>query len=58
MRKYRIFAIVLLCASCTGFAKPNFVVVLADDHAFEAISAYETYLADYTRTPAIDRLAK
>ncbi len=33
------------------------VVVLVDDHAFEAISAYGTYLKDHARTPAIDRLA-
>lgn len=38
--------------------RPNFVVVLADDHAFEAISAYGTYLKDHARTPAIDRLAR
>lgn len=36
---------------------PNMVVVLADDHAFEAISAYGTYLKDFAKTPAIDRLA-
>ena len=38
--------------------KPNMVVVLVDDHAFEAISAYGTYLKDFAKTPAIDRLAK
>lgn len=39
-------------------ARPNIVVVLVDDHAFEAISAYDTYLKDYARTPTIDRLAE
>ena len=34
------------------------VVVLVDDHAFEAISAYGTYLKDFSKTPTIDRLAK
>ncbi len=38
--------------------KPNIVVVFVDDHAFEAISAYGTYLKDHAKTPAIDRLAK
>lgn len=38
--------------------RPNMVVVLVDDHAFEAISAYDSYLKDYAKTPAIDRLAK
>ena len=37
--------------------RPNIVVVFADDHALEAISAYGTYLEDFAKTPAIDRLA-
>tara|TARA_R110000850_G_scaffold242592_2_gene367348 strand:+ start:2382 stop:3908 length:1527 start_codon:yes stop_codon:yes gene_type:complete len=37
--------------------QPNIVVVLVDDHAFEAISAYGSYLKDYAKTPTIDRLA-
>lgn len=37
--------------------KPNIVFVLSDDHAWEAVSAYGTYLKDYARTPTIDRLA-
>ncbi len=41
-----------------GSAKPNMVVVLVDDHAFEAISAYGTYLKDFAKTPTIDRLAE
>ena len=36
--------------------KPNIVVVLVDDHAFEAISAYNSYLKDFAKTPTIDRL--
>jgi len=38
--------------------KPNMVVVLVDDHAFEAISAYNDFLKDYAKTPAIDWLAE
>ena len=34
------------------------IVVLVDDHAFEAISAYDSYLKDFAKTPAIDRLAE
>lgn len=37
---------------------PNIVFVLVDDHAWEAVSAYETYLEDYAKTPHIDRLGK
>ena len=48
----------VLCGSPTQAARPNMVIVLVDDHAFEAISAYGTYLKDHAKTPAIDRLAK
>ena len=56
MRSLLSFLLVSLFAF-SGKAKPNFVVVLVDDHAFEAISAYETYLQDFAKTPAIDQLA-
>jgi len=53
------FAVLSLCMiSLSATPKPNFVVVLVDDHAFEAISAYGTYLKDFAKTPAIDRLAR
>ena len=48
----------VLCGSPTQAARPNMVIVLVDDHAFEAISAYGTYLKNHAKTPAIDRLAK
>ena len=56
MRNFTIFTFFLFGA-LFGKPKPNFVVVLVDDHAFEAISAYGTYLKDFAKTPAIDRLA-
>lgn len=34
--------------------KPNIVVIVSDDHAYQAVSAYNNKL---TKTPAIDRLA-
>ncbi len=63
--KRRISAILaagMCCAAFNAYAAPeqapNMVVVLVDDHAFEAISAYGTYLKDHAKTPTIDRLAK
>ena len=53
----RFFLVFFVSISALA-GKPNMVVVLVDDHAFEAISAYETYLKDHAKTPAIDRLAK
>ncbi len=35
--------------------RPNIVFIMSDDHAYQAISAYDTSL---TRTPNIDRIAK
>ncbi len=50
-------ALLLLAPSWAAKEKaPNMVVVLVDDHAFEAISAYGTYLKDFAKTPTIDRL--
>ncbi len=53
-----LLLVVFTVMPCTGRDRPNMVVVLVDDHAFEAISAYGTYLMDNARTPAIDRLAQ
>lgn len=38
-----------------GARRPNIIFIMADDHAFQAISAYSDRLI---RTPHIDRLAK
>ncbi|SVC89580.1 uncharacterized protein METZ01_LOCUS342434, partial [marine metagenome] len=46
---FTIFPIWMI--SLCGSSKPNMVVVLVDDHAFEAISAYGTYLKDFSKTP-------
>lgn len=35
--------------------KPNMVIIISDDHAFQTISAYGSRL---TKTPAIDRIAR
>jgi len=37
--------------------KPNILFILSDDHALEAIGAYDSWLKDYVKTPAMDRLA-
>ena len=44
-------------ASAFAGEKPNIIFIMADDHALETISSYGSYLADYARTPNIDRLA-
>ena len=38
--------------------KPNIVFVLVDDHAWEAVSAYGSYLKNYATTPTIDSLGR
>ena len=58
MKKWIALVTLLCCTGVWAGAKPNIVVVLVDDHAFEAISAYGTYLKDHAKTPTIDRLAR
>lgn len=63
----KFLSILIVCVLCLlnliqrvngqEFTQPNMVVILVDDHAFEAISAYGAYLKDYARTPSIDRIA-
>ncbi|MDN3202691.1 sulfatase family protein [Algoriphagus sediminis] len=38
--------------------RPNILFIFVDDHAFQAISAYEGRLAELAPTPNIDRLAE
>ena len=58
LRSLRLLCLLLPLALLGKSKSPNFVVVLADDHAFEAISCYGTYLKNHAKTPNIDRLAK
>ena len=37
--------------------RPNIVFIFADDHAYQAIGAYGSYLKDVVRTPNLDKLA-
>ena len=37
--------------------RPNILFIMADDHAFQALSAYGSPLADLAPTPNIDRIA-
>ena len=36
---------------------PNIVFMFADDHAYQALGAYNSYLKDVVRTPNLDKLA-
>lgn len=58
---FSLFTLCLLCLhSCAEKEeqkplKPNFLFIMSDDHAYQAISAYSDHLI---QTPNIDRLAK
>jgi arylsulfatase A-like enzyme len=62
MRRCILITGLLLAVMGTAFPaapeRPNMVIVLVDDHAFEAISAYGSHLKEYAKTPIIDRLAQ
>jgi len=44
--------------SAMAAGPPNILFIMSDDHAIEAIGAYKSWLEDYVRTPAIDRLTE
>lgn len=44
-------------ARAAGSKPPNIVFIYSDDHAYQAISAYQSRLADIAPTPNLDRLA-
>ncbi len=59
MTRAKAFLLVLLCACCLpalarSDARPNIVVIMSDDHAVSAVSAYGSRLMS---TPNIDRIA-
>lgn len=65
LTKSFIVSFCLIIAACsekseitTEVAKaPNIVFIFTDDHAYQAISAYQSRLADLAPTPNIDRIA-
>lgn len=61
MFKYSLWSLIifLICSSCSqnmeqAPVRPNILFIMSDDHAYQAISAYDTTLIN---TPNIDRLA-
>ena len=50
----------IVAVATTGFSaeRPNILFIFSDDHAINAISAYEGPLAEVAPTPNIDRIAK
>jgi arylsulfatase A-like enzyme len=45
----------LIISSCSNPERPNIIFIMSDDHAYQAISAYNP---DLIQTPSIDRIAK
>jgi len=55
MKKLSLFFL-LLCAQVSyAQQKPNIIIIVSDDHAFQAIGAYGS---KFMKTPAIDRIAR
>jgi arylsulfatase A-like enzyme len=55
---YGLGILSVLSANSFGQQKPNIVYIMSDDHAYQAISAYEGALKDLAPTPNIDRIAQ
>jgi len=58
MKTFAAVVIGLAAFAAQAEDRPNILWIYADDHAIEAVSAYEGRLAPYAPTPNIDRLAK
>ena len=50
-----LFLIIAGCSENINNQKPNILFIMSDDHAYQAISAYDQRLV---KTPNIDRIAK
>ncbi|MEO5947676.1 MAG: sulfatase-like hydrolase/transferase, partial [Chitinophagaceae bacterium] len=50
-----LWLLILTCFNCLAQQRPNIVIIISDDHAYQAISAYGSKLM---QTPGIDRIAK
>lgn len=55
MKKIAFLICLSFCQWANAQKKPNIVIIISDDHAYQAISAYGSKLA---QTPNIDRIAK
>lgn len=55
MKSLIVFILSLLCTNVFAQFRPNILIIISDDHAYQAISAYDTSLM---QTPNIDRIAK
>jgi len=59
MNRTSLLLVLLLGSSAlmAGETRPNIVLIVSDDHAYQAISAYGDRLAEVAPTPSIDRIA-
>jgi arylsulfatase A-like enzyme len=58
-----LFAVMIGAAGVTGEVanaaeRPNILFIFTDDHAYQAVGAYNSWLKDHCPTPNIDSLAK
>ncbi|MEM9345956.1 MAG: sulfatase [Planctomycetota bacterium] len=68
MRLIKLACLLLTCLAVTAnptlaeeadaSQPPNIVFIFTDDHAVNAVGAYDSYLKDVVRTPNLDQLAK
>ena len=54
MKKYYLILLITIFACDSTDDRPNILFIMSDDHAYQAISAYDDKLIN---TPNIDRLA-
>ena len=59
MIRANLLLLLLMVSSAlmAGDLRPNIVLIVSDDHGYQAISAYDDRLAEVAPTPSIDRIA-
>ena len=56
--KFITFVLALGALSLQGAQKPNILFIFTDDHAYQAVGAYDSWLKEHCPTPNIDSLAR
>ena len=56
--RLHLTALVASALSLSAVKKPNILFIFTDDHAYQAVGAYDSWLKKHCPTPNIDSLAK
>ncbi|MDP6447445.1 MAG: sulfatase-like hydrolase/transferase, partial [Pirellulaceae bacterium] len=61
MRQFLFWSLLAVAAALSNAAhaaRPNILFIFTDDHAYQAVGAYDSWLKEHCPTPHIDSLAR